>query len=171
MTGSSISIAGALQPQIGAQLGLYQPSTVAGKYFDYSDYSPPQSYDWKVDQILRLVAATKPNARVAILASHWVFNQDTFRYYALRMGLDGLSFYDYRDDQVQGRDGYSMLKNFNVVLEKTGNIGRGFDTYGVKEVLRHLSDPSDPFYGSWKTISTFNLPDGSQLLVFIKAAQ
>jgi len=170
--GSLVSIVGVGNPTIGSQIGIYEPSSISNGRAPlvYNDpaISWPQPYDWEIDQIVSYIGAKNSNAKVGILADHWYFNQDTFYYYALRMGFNDLRFFDFRDDQLLGRDAYSLLNDFNFLLKKSGNLGQSWNTNGAKAVVLRLSNMSDPFYKAWKLIRTLDLPDGGQLSVFMK---
>jgi 4-amino-4-deoxy-L-arabinose transferase-like glycosyltransferase len=170
--GSLVSIVGVVDPAIGSRIGIYEPGSLSNGQPPALYYDPaiswPQPYDWKLDQIVSYIGAQNPNANVGILASHWYLNQDTLRYYAVRLGLDDLQFTDFRDSQVQG-SGYSELSGFDFVLMKTGTIGRPFDTVAVTALLQRLQNHTDPFYSRFDMVKTFNLPDGSQVLVFMNA--
>jgi hypothetical protein len=173
ISGSCISLAGALYPQLGVSVGVYRPSDIAGETYGY-EYSWPDSRDWQIDQSLKFAASVNSYAWVAILADHWVFNQDTLKYYALRLGLSvpggmtGLNFLDYRDYMMARTGGYEGLSTFDVVFMKSGSIGDPINTQGVRGILTRLSNPSDPFYLAWKMAKAFDLPDGSRLMIYIK---
>jgi hypothetical protein len=183
--GACISFAGALYPQLGASVGVYYPTAIENQsyshynyttyynYYNY-EYSFPDSRDWHVLQALEFTAAVNANARVGVLADTWVFNQDTLKYYSLWLGLTapndmtGLSFLDYRDGQMTRIGGYAGLSNFDVIFVKTGDVGDLAYTKIVRGILTRLSNPGDPFYLTWKMVKSFDLPDGSQLIIFTK---
>ena len=173
ISGACISFAGALYPQLGVSAGIYRPTNIAYQGYSY-EYSFPDSRDWYVEQSLELAAAVNPNAWVAVLANHWVFNQDTLKYYALRLGLSvpdgirGLNFLDYRDDQMGRVGGYEGLSTFDIVFMKTGSVGDPVHTQAVRGILSRLSNPNDTFYLAWRMVKAFDLPDGSRLLIFAK---
>jgi len=164
--GSFLSVVGALQPTIGARFGIYEPWTVSDEYFGYNDYSPPKPHDWKVMEVVEAIAAVDPRADVGILANHWVFNQDTLAYYALRLGFDSLKFRDFRDAQVVPP--YDDPDNYDLVLVKTANVGEAWDTNSVRKILERLGNLKDPFYLDHEMVQSLDLPDGSQLLLFVK---
>jgi hypothetical protein len=174
ISGSCISLAGALYPQLGVAAGIYhEDGNIASDGYSY-EYSLPDSRDWHLDEALEFAAAVKSNARVAILADHWVFNQDTFEYYSIRLGLSmwgastGLNFLDYRETQIASIGGYDGLSKFDIVFVKTGSLGIPYFTQTARVILARLSNPNDPFYLTWKMAKVFDLPDGSQLKIYTK---
>jgi 4-amino-4-deoxy-L-arabinose transferase-like glycosyltransferase len=173
--GSLVSIVGVVDPAIGSRIGIYEPGSLSNGQPPALYYDPaiswPQPYDWKLDQIVSYIGAQNPNAKVGILANHWYINQDTLRYYALRLGLDHLNFTDYRDYQVKGVNPYLLLYSFDFVLKKTGNLGQAWDTNAAELVVQRLSNASDPFYHSFGSVENFDLPDGSKLSIFMKTSQ
>jgi len=164
--GSFLSAVGALQPAIGSRFGIYEPWTISDQYFGYIDYSPPKPYDWKVTEVVEAIAAVDPRADAGILANHWVFNQDTLAYYALRLGFDSLKFRDFRDARVVPP--YGDPNNYDSVLVKTANIGEAWDTNSVRKILERLGNPEDSFYLDHEMVQSHDLPDGSQLVLFAK---
>jgi len=165
VTGSFISVIGSLQPTIGSHVGIYHPATVSDQFLGYTPYSPPKPYDWRLEQVIELIGRQDPDASIGVLASHWVYNQDTLAYYALLLGFSDLRFRDFRDPQVVPP--YDDLNNYDFILVKTGGGGeiRGESAAKIRERLRN---PADPFYTNHEMIQTYDLPDGSQLFVFAR---
>jgi hypothetical protein len=165
IVGSCISVVGSLQPSVGSRFGIYEPWTISDQYSGYNNYSPPKPYDWKLEKVIELISSMDPDASVGVLANHWVYNQDTLTYYALRLGFERLTFRDFRDLQVFPP--YDDLNNYDFILVKTGEIGGG-DTQSVTRILERLKNPDDSFYADHEMIQSCALPDGSQLFVFAK---
>jgi len=166
--GSFLSVVGAFQPAIGTRFQIYEPWTISDTYFGYNDYSPPKPYDWKVEQVVESIGTLDKDGYVATLTSHWVFNQDTLNYYAVRLGFYSLRFRDFRDDLVYPP--YDDLDAYDFVLMKTDNVGESWNTNNVRKILERLRNPNDPFYLEHEMIRSFDLPDGSQLLLFGRGA-
>jgi hypothetical protein len=164
--GSTLSLIGALQPSLGARLGIYERWATSDTFVDYNDYAPPRNDDWKVEAIIRTIANENPKANVGILSNHWVFNQDTLYYYAIRMGYYDLTLRDFRNAQVFTP--YDNLSTYQIVLVKTKNIGSDWDTVYASARLKELMNPGDPFYSEHEMIQSYDLPDGSQLRVFLR---
>jgi len=162
---------GVTMPQIGYQLGIYDtyytqytPSSSLEKFYGYDSYGPPLRDDWRVTQIIKSIADLNPNAKVAILASHWVFNEDTFTYYETLLGVPGIYFRDFRDYLVVPP--FDDLNYYDFVLMKTALIGNQTDH--LVRILDRLKIVNDPFYSSHKMIQSFPLPDGSRALLFMR---
>lgn len=165
--GSLVSVVGALEPTIGARWGIYDSWTIYDTIpHYYSEYQPPKSDDWKLEQMIQLVARLNPQANIGTLADHWVFNQDTLTYYAVRLGFDTLRFRDFRDSQIYPP--YDDLNYYDFILLKTGIIGFDWDTQTVRGILQRLNSSDDAFYVDHNMVGSFSLPDDSQLFVFMK---
>jgi 4-amino-4-deoxy-L-arabinose transferase-like glycosyltransferase len=166
VAGVSATVVGALQPAIGAKVGLYESNTISNGFNGWSEASPPKQNDWKVVQIIRIIGELNPNANVGILGNHWVYNQDTMTYYALELDFPYMQFRDFRDGQVYSP--YDNLSRYDFVLVKSGDIGDAWDTKSVRPILDRLLDPNNVFYAGHASVGNFNLPDGSKLTIFMK---
>lgn len=172
LCGSAVSVVGVVHPTMGSQLGIFEPGSLpdAQPLLTYNDpaISWPLPYNWKLDEVVSYIGIRNSSAKVGILANHWYVNQDTLRSYALLLGYDNLSFTDFRDEGHIRGDPYALLSDFDFVLLKTGVIGRPFDTQDARQLIQILQNPHDPFYSKFDNLTSFNLPDASELFIFAK---
>jgi hypothetical protein len=166
LAGLFTSVIGSLQPTVGYHVGIYSASTISDQFEnDYTPYSLPKPYDWKVAQVIEFVGKQNLHANIGILASHWAYNQDTLAYYALLMGFDGLRFRDFRYGQVVPP--YDDLDNYDFILIKP-DLGGEVLGESVTKIRERLANPEDTFYVNHEMIQSFDLPDSSHLLVFAR---
>jgi len=169
LCGSGLTILGLTQPSIGARIGLYSTYSDYSRYHDWIANFPLVHDDWKLSQIIQLMVSLNPKANVAILAAHWVFNQDTLSYEALLMGYEYLQFTDFREYQVQNPY-LGNLSRYDFTLLKTGDVGSGWLTITLDKILKELQNSSDPFYSTNRMVGSFSLPDNSTLYIFARTS-